>query len=436
MFLDHLDDSHQVIGKRFVGAVMDFDDFDEDVLEQASAWVARLRSDQQSDSDQRDFALWLAESDQHRAAFDETIALWEAMSAQVTSQRGSTATRKPSSHNSDSKESADNRAYLGQVAATTIHSASNDCCQSPHSDSATLDSLNTADKAHLPNTQSVLNTSSSALLGESGARKSWRRIATLSVAASLLTIALSIFFYIEKPQDFDSTEIAQQLYATPIGKQQSFSLSDGSTIQLSTGSQVTVSFSENKRSLHLLKGEAYFEVSPDPKRPFVVHAGLGEITAIGTAFNIKRSENSVLVAVTHGVVAVADTQVSDQSHNANLQNNIKQDQVKVTVGKKVSVDNKSGIGAIENADIEKITAWRANTLIFKDTLLVEALAELNRYLIQPIDLSDQSLQALRISGTFNVGDPNTTFDAIVTSFQLESYNSPITNKTRLYRRTL
>jgi len=237
---------------------------------------------------------------------------------------------------------------------------------------------------------------------------------------------------------------AQELYATPVGKQQRFTLSDGSILQLNTGTQVTLRYSETKRQLNLLQGEAYFEVSPDANRPFIVDTGFGEITAIGTAFDINRREDSVVITVTHGVVAISDTRVFNQSGNLFEYLSDKQTPhqdkphrtIKVSIGEQVTVNANSGISVVENADLEKITAWRSETLIFRDARLIDALTDLNRYLAQPIDLSDPSLQTLRISGTFNISDPNSTFAAIASSFQLESYKSPITNKTRLYRRAL
>lgn len=410
---------------------IDFNNFAEDVLEQAAAWVARFRSDQHCDSDQQDFALWLAESGQHQAAFDEMLLLWESMAISVSDNEGQSPNQ--TSYQSginignnlleepqqNTKEHSNNRAYLGKIAGSAFHNASNDSEDSP--------------TFKHPRSQS-----------NKPAGKNWWRIGTFSVAASLLALAFSVFFLTSKPSEDSAMEFAQELYATPIGKQQRFVLSDGSILQLNTGTQVTVRFSETERQLNLLQGEAYFEVSPDANRPFIVDAGLGEITAIGTAFDIHRSDDSVVIAVTHGVVAISDTREPNLlespfdklSDEQTRHQDRAQKTTKLSIGKQITVSADSGISLVENADLEKITAWRADTLIFRDASLVDALADLNRYLAQAIDLSDPSLKTLRISGTFNISDPNSTFAAIVASFQLESYNSPITNKTRLYRRAL
>ena len=75
-------------------------------------------------------------------------------------------------------------------------------------------------------------------------------------------------------------------YETVIGQQKSIALSDGSSIQMNTDSQVQVAYSSGARAIHLLKGEALFSVMPDPKRPFEVYAAESVVRAVGTAFAV------------------------------------------------------------------------------------------------------------------------------------------------------
>src|SRR5687768_11794332 len=65
-------------------------------------------------------------------------------------------------------------------------------------------------------------------------------------------------------------------------------LPDGSTVVLNGGSKLEFpeSFAPDVREV-TLKGEAYFDITHDPKRPFVVHTGKVRTTVLGTAFNIK-----------------------------------------------------------------------------------------------------------------------------------------------------
>ncbi len=57
----------------------------------------------------------------------------------------------------------------------------------------------------------------------------------------------------------------------------------------------------NDRRVTLLKGEAFFQVTPDPSRPFRVVAGDVETRVVGTSFNVRRDAEGVAVSVEEGV---------------------------------------------------------------------------------------------------------------------------------------
>ena len=73
-------------------------------------------------------------------------------------------------------------------------------------------------------------------------------------------------------------------YHTGVGEQRVVTLEDGSTIQLNTDTAVDVTFSENKRDIRLLQGEAAFTVTSDPGRPFTVRSESLDTRALGTFF--------------------------------------------------------------------------------------------------------------------------------------------------------
>ena len=55
-------------------------------------------------------------------------------------------------------------------------------------------------------------------------------------------------------------------------------------------------------------------------------------------------------------------------------------------------------------------------LIFQDDSLAEAVAEINRYVRQPILLQDERLKRLRVSGAFRTGETDTFIEALELSF--------------------
>lgn len=88
---------------------------------------------------------------------------------------------------------------------------------------------------------------------------------------------------------------------------QKITLSDGSLVVLKPGSSLIYNknFNKTKRELHL-HGEAFFDVTKNPQKPFIVHAGKLTAEVLGTSFSIKNAEDSknVLVDVLSGKVSV------------------------------------------------------------------------------------------------------------------------------------
>ena len=96
-------------------------------------------------------------------------------------------------------------------------------------------------------------------------------------------------------------------HQTAIAEHRDIVLTDGSRVSIGAKSSLSVNFSSEKRIVVLEAGEALFEVAHDAERPFVVLAGASTITAVGTAFNVRREGNRVVVTVTEGTVEVRRT---------------------------------------------------------------------------------------------------------------------------------
>lgn len=93
-------------------------------------------------------------------------------------------------------------------------------------------------------------------------------------------------------------------YRTGTGNHQKITLADGSSIQLNTDTAISVDYSESSRRLTLHGGEAWFTVASDPDRPFEVATEYGTVRALGTAFDVKNTEDSVTVTVYQHAVRV------------------------------------------------------------------------------------------------------------------------------------
>src|SRR5262249_1445211 len=101
-----------------------------------------------------------------------------------------------------------------------------------------------------------------------------------------------------------------QRIATGRGEQQSALLPDGSQLELGGDTGVKLEFTPQQRLIEAQEGEIFYRVKHDAKRPFVVRAGPVIVTAIGTAFSVRRESGTVSVVVAEGVVEVEDSGVT------------------------------------------------------------------------------------------------------------------------------
>jgi transmembrane sensor len=134
----------------------------------------------------------------------------------------------------------------------------------------------------------------------------------VGIAASLAFVLISCFAWLVNIQYMSSMEEPSLLVReaeTNVGEHRELSLADGSVIHLNTDSQVSIDFSDTHRDIHLIRGEAHFEVAHDEQRPFIVTAGDNTVTAIGTAFNVQiTNPNELELLVTEGKVLVKNQQ--------------------------------------------------------------------------------------------------------------------------------
>lgn len=181
-------------------------------------------------------------------------------------------------------------------------------------------------------------------------------------------------------------------HRTATGAQERVVLADGSRVLMDTGTALATDVSGAgagaERRTRLLRGAAFFEVTPDPARPFRVTAGPAVVTVVGTAFAVRYLDDRVTVTVRHGTVDVAPS----GGHA-----------VRLRAGEEVAV-TASGIGESHPTDLAAALGWVDGRLVFEDRPLGEVLGELDRYHPGLIVVPD-SLAARRITGNYRLDDP-------------------------------
>src|SRR5690606_24811567 len=138
------------------------------------------------------------------------------------------------------------------------------------------------------------------------------------------------------------------------------------------------------RTLRLRRGEAYFEVAREAHRPFKVDAGPTQVLALGTAFNIRLSQNRTVVAVTEGKVEVtAAPQLSAQGPRTPGTLRLA---AQVSAGEAVSYSDNGNLHAMPAAEAALATGWLEGRRQYRNEPLRYVLADVDRYTGQRIEI--------------------------------------------------
>jgi len=230
------------------------------------------------------------------------------------------------------------------------------------------------------------------------ARRSW----TWPAAGIAAALALAVWPAAQVTRDFLHT----QRFSTDVGQQYRAALADGSLVELNTATRVSVDLQPDERDIRLRRGEAVFEVAKDHKRPFIVRTPLADVRAVGTVFSVC-TENGLEVAVSEGIVTI-ERAGRILAH--------------VTAGETFAM-NADGQVRHEAGQTDRIgreLAWRQGKVAFAGETLAEAVAELNRYNRQQVEIADPRVAAIHVGGYFRATDPQGFAQALEQSFQVEA----------------
>lgn len=177
-------------------------------------------------------------------------------------------------------------------------------------------------------------------------------------------------------------------FSTGTGETKTVTLDDGSRVELAPRSAIAARLDAAGRHVTLLAGEAWFEVAREPARPFVVEAGGGTITALGTAFDVALDGTFVRVAVGQHKVRVAS----------------RGENVVVAEHQQATYDAHAPPTHPSPAP-RSLAAWRRGKLIFEDQPLGEVLAALARYRHGLVACVTAATCARPVTGVFSTDKP-------------------------------
>lgn len=207
--------------------------------------------------------------------------------------------------------------------------------------------------------------------------------------------------------------VAMRHVQTSAGEIRRLPLDDGSVALINTDSELRVRFAQDVRRVSLERGQAWFRVSKDRTRPFIVDAGLAKARAVGTAFSVQRGTDGVQIAVTEGVVAVWPSGASGAMTilNAGQFANIRIDEAVAKTG-------------TAPAEIERSLAWRSGEISLEGETLASAVEQFNRYNHQKLVIADPGLADKRLVGLFKIDRPGDFASTLAVSLDVEVTSTP------------
>ena len=213
-----------------------------------------------------------------------------------------------------------------------------------------------------------------------------RALLSLGIAAAGAG-ALGWRFYLDDTQPRFANH-----YRTGTGQLLQIASPDGSQIDLSAQTELSVALYRRRRTVRLLSGEARFDVAHELDRPFVVTTPSGTVEVVGTVFNVAERGGLMSVSVERGHVRVRPASSGEPLPAVELR-----------AGEALTVRDGTA-GAVRQIDVLDAAAWRSGWLVFDNTRLDEALPAINAFLAMPMVL-DRGAAALRLTGRFRAHDP-------------------------------
>lgn len=188
-------------------------------------------------------------------------------------------------------------------------------------------------------------------------------------------------------------EIVYNYLFVPRGGEFFVQLSDGTKVWLNAESKLKfpVKFSGASRTVELIYGEAYFEVSPSTLhqgKSFIVHTHSQVIEVLGTEFNLTayKDEKNIVTTLVEGKVSLAHSEKS----GVNM----------LVSGQQAIYNEQKRYLDIQQVDPDDIVAWRKGILRFKETSLKDIMLSLSRWYDLEVHFEDSYVEQRKFNGIF------------------------------------
>lgn len=225
------------------------------------------------------------------------------------------------------------------------------------------------------------------------------RVWKIAAAISFVLVSLWFFNRADLKQPLRATQELGELKTetTKRGEKAILELPDGTKVHVNANSSITYPLAFQEARTVTLVGEAYFEVTHDASRPFIVQTRSSAVNVLGTTFNVNaRHEANVEVTLVSGKVKV--NSASEESF--------------LEPGYQAIVNNTNdGIKKVK-VNVSDFIGWKDNVLVFREVSLEKAARILEEWYDARIEIH-ASLKSCKISGEYK----NESLENVIRSFE-------------------
>lgn len=189
-------------------------------------------------------------------------------------------------------------------------------------------------------------------------------------------------------------------HVTGAGHVAQFKLADGSSVQLGPDSAVAIDYDGGGRTVRLLAGQAMFDVTPDPNRPFRVAAGNVTTTVLGTSFDVRMVGEATSVAVVRGHVRVEDAGVSP----------IARRELRAGDWARIAASHSIETGKMAP---QLVGSWNRGEVLAENRSITSVIDEIRPWYGGKIVVTDAVLASRSVTGIYSLRDPAQALAMIV-----------------------
>lgn len=209
--------------------------------------------------------------------------------------------------------------------------------------------------------------------------------------AALLVLSVglggSLMYFFNSDIHLIGSNTQQRVIENAIGQKSKVMLSDGTVVYLNSTSKLTypTAFDTDERVVYL-SGEAYFDVTPNPERPFRVKTDALDVLVLGTEFNVKTKDSNYDISLVEGKVRL----ITESNAKTEL-----------SPGQQVSFNKESQVFSYNSFDTKFVTGWKDGSLVFRNSSFKEVMDQLHEWYGIHITLNKSSqIQSWSYTATF------------------------------------